>query len=341
MCFAIQIEENISGEKYKISGEKPSVEAKFWTETRNGVTPAQGKFGGPDGAMIQQILPSLAYPAYDRYEKNPNVRSAEMFIRQGYSWIHNWIANSALRILTKNDKAKLVLSAVPSRIRYVEKDDFEHVLTSIYSYISIVIFVLPMYQFILRLQIEKQSGMKKHLQIIGLSQGAHLLALFVSYACQTTLISLAITVTMKVGGLFPKSFANSPLLLLSFIWLQGIANFGFIIMISAFLPHEMYPKMAAKWGTLIFFGSTFADFTIQKPGVSETIKVMMSFIFPNLATARASRNLCVFEYNPGGLGLSSHTLFEPYQHYRIITYYIVMVWALFAQLAAGILFEKW
>jgi len=33
-------------------------------------------------------------------------------------------------------------------------------------------------------------------------------------------------------------------------------------MIVALLPETMYPKLAAQWGTLIYFGSTFADFTI-------------------------------------------------------------------------------
>jgi hypothetical protein len=33
-------------------------------------------------------------------------------------------------------------------------------------------------------------------------------------------------------------------------------------MITAILPYDMLPKMAAKWGSLIYFSQTFADFTI-------------------------------------------------------------------------------
>jgi hypothetical protein len=55
---------------------------------------------------------------------------------------------------------------------------------------------------------------------------------------------------------------NNSILLFSFSWLQGIQNFGYIIMITSMLPQDMYPKMAAKWGSLIYFSSTFADFTI-------------------------------------------------------------------------------
>lgn len=61
------------------------------------------------------------------------------------------------------------------------KDDFENVLKSIYSYIAIIIYILPMYSYILRQQIDKQSGIKRHLAVIGLSTSAQNLAMFVSY----------------------------------------------------------------------------------------------------------------------------------------------------------------
>jgi hypothetical protein len=104
----------------------------------------------------------------------------------------------------------------------------------------------------------------------------------------------------------------------------------------------MIPKIAAKWGTLIYFGSTFGDFMITKPAVDERTKVIMSLIFPNLATARASRNLCIFEYSGGGTGLNyHHTLWLKYHNFRIITYFLVMIYAFFLNLTVGLLFEKY
>jgi hypothetical protein len=166
--------------------------------------------------------------------------------------------------------------------------------------------------------------------------------MFVSYSIQITIISFMIYLVMYFGGLFPKSFTNAPLLLFFFSWIQGISNFGFVVMVSALLPQDMYPKLAAKWGSLIYFGSTFADFTIQSNGISERTKVLMTMLFPNLATARASRNLCTYEYIPGGPGLNYHeTLWIEYNQYRIITYYIIMVYAFFLYLGIGMLFEKY
>ncbi len=121
-----------------------------------------------------------------------------------------------------------------------------------------------------------------------------------------------------------------------------MSNFGFIIMTSALLPRNMAPKIAAKWGTLIYFGSTFGDFMIQKPAVDESKKVILSLIFPNLATARASRSLCLFEYSGGGTGLNfNDTLWIEYHNYRIITYFLVMIYAFVLYSIVGLLFEKY
>ena len=111
-------------------------------------------------------------------------------------------------------------------------------------------------------------------------------------------------------------------------------------MISALLPQDMYPKLAAKCGTMIYFGSTFADFTVQKPGVPEIKKVIVSVLFPTIATARASKNLSKFEYKPGGTGLDWDMLWKPYHEFRIGTYFIIMAWGFMSHLIIGLLFEN-
>ena len=64
------------------------------------------------------------------------------------------------------------MAIVPMQYKWVDKDDFEDVLIAIYSYIVLILFILPMYSFILRIQVEKQSGIKQHLSIVGLSHKA-------------------------------------------------------------------------------------------------------------------------------------------------------------------------
>ena len=67
----------------------------------------------------------------------------------------------------------------------------------------------------------------------------------------------------------------------------------------------------------------------------------MSLIFPTLATARASRNLCTYEYTPGGLGLNYETIWWTYHNYKIITYYFIMIYAFVLYFSIGMLFENY
>jgi hypothetical protein len=76
-------------------------------------------------------------------------------VRQGYSTIQNVVANAALRKLTKNKQARIDVVIEPMEALPVKKDDFENVIIAIYSYISILIYILPMYSYILRIQTEK------------------------------------------------------------------------------------------------------------------------------------------------------------------------------------------
>lgn len=182
------------------------------------------------------------------------------------------------------------------QIHHTVKDEFAMVISGMYGYVSLITFILPMYSYILRIQIEKQSGIQRHLAIVGLSQSSQMLAMFCSYATQVTLIAFNVNLVMYMGDLFPQSFQNSKLLMFLFSWSQGISNFGFIIMISALLPQDMHPKLAAKCGTLIYFGSSFADFTVQRQGVAEKYKIFISLIFPSVATTRACKNLSLIEH---------------------------------------------
>jgi hypothetical protein len=75
--------------------------------------------------------------------------------------------------------------------------------------------------------------------------------------------------------------------------------------------------------------------------VAEFDKLMMSLLFPTLATARASRNLCYYEYTPGGPGLAWDNIWVSYHNYRIGTYFVVMIYALVLHFSIGMLFEKY
>ena len=180
------------------------------------------------------------------------------------------------------------------------------------------------------------------MRILGLKNRSQTCALLIFYALRIGMITAGIIIVMWGGGLFEKSISNDLLLMFLFLWVQGFSAFGFVFMISELFPVSMFPKVAGMWGSLIYFGSTFADFTVQKTGIKESTKVIMSMLFPNIAIARANRNLVQFEYKPGGKGLSlEDTFFEPLDNYRISTFFLIMLYALVSQIFVGVLFEKY
>ena len=95
-----------------------------------------------------------------------------MYIRQGYVYIHNWVANAVLSAATGDKKAHIVFNLTPMKFIYTVKDEYAIVMSGMYGYVSLLSYILPMYSYILRIQVEKQSGMQRHLAIVGLSQGA-------------------------------------------------------------------------------------------------------------------------------------------------------------------------
>ena len=42
-------------------------------------------------------------------------KSGEIHVKQGYSYIQNWVANAALRLLTENKEANIINTFVPMR----------------------------------------------------------------------------------------------------------------------------------------------------------------------------------------------------------------------------------
>jgi hypothetical protein len=46
ICFAIEIDENISNEEFKKQNVPPYLKVNFYGEARDGNTPARGNFGG-------------------------------------------------------------------------------------------------------------------------------------------------------------------------------------------------------------------------------------------------------------------------------------------------------
>lgn len=65
-------------------------------------------------------------------------------------------------------------------------------------------------------------------------------------------------------------------------------------------------------------------------------------LFPTLSLARSCQNLAIFEYTPGGSGLNyDETLYGKYHNFRIISFYLIMVFSLIFHFSIGMLLERY
>ena len=61
----------------------------------------------------QQCLFSSSEDPKDTLKNQPSLECFEVQLTQGFTYIHNWVANAALRTITKNQQSEIVLSMIP------------------------------------------------------------------------------------------------------------------------------------------------------------------------------------------------------------------------------------
>ena len=66
--------------------------------------------------------PSQINYAADRYLRNPDTVSYDKYVREGYSFCQNWLANGVLRLSTGSVNASIVSMTMPLRTEPLEID---------------------------------------------------------------------------------------------------------------------------------------------------------------------------------------------------------------------------
>jgi len=77
-----------------------------------------------------------------------------------------------LRVVSWNPEAEIVTSLAAMKLGDTPSNEFYNAFLGVFPYIQIVMFLLPIYMQILRLQEEKQLGVQRHLHVLGLSYTA-------------------------------------------------------------------------------------------------------------------------------------------------------------------------
>jgi len=177
--------------------------------------------------LDQTNMPHQYYEPADPTQRAPDV-GFNIYARQGYLQLQNWIANEVLRETSGDLGATIAMQIIPANnIEYVD-DDFQQVLEGMLSFFMLLMYILPIYRCLDRIVSEKGSRIRESMRMMGLSDTAFWLTWFTYYIIVTTIITLLVCIILSFRALKYSNFG----VIFIFFWLYGFSLFGFIVFMS-------------------------------------------------------------------------------------------------------------
>lgn len=168
-------------------------------------------------------MPYQQLPVFDSFVGKPDSKSFDMYNNEGYSHLHNWLANFALRSTFPGevDGKMPTIShlAVPMSSSAYVQDDFAQVL-NLLGFFIFNVFIVPLYRLSYRIVNEKETRARESMKMMGLTDTSYWLSWLSYYAIICTVITLIIV--YMVSSLMKSSL----LLLFLYIWIYGMSLFG-------------------------------------------------------------------------------------------------------------------
>jgi ATP-binding cassette subfamily A (ABC1) protein 3 len=148
------------------------------------------------------------------------------YTTNGYSIIHNWLANFVLRKNFPTDvdgwKPTITHMAIPMGATEYVNDMFAQVL-GILAFFLFNSYLVPLYRLTYRIVNEKETRARESMKMMGLTDTSYWLSWFTYYFCVVTIISI-------VGTLMVKDLIKTDKLIFFItIWLFGISLFGYAL----------------------------------------------------------------------------------------------------------------
>lgn len=194
VCFGFKIHENEAQNKYEL-------ELIF-----NDLWPGWLK-----------AIPNQKPKIWNSYEYAPDIDDYREYTQNGFALLQNWVANTILKRKTGVSTASIVSMVVPSRLPPYTEDDFARLLTGVFSFFVIIMYVPPIYRTAYRIVQEKENKVKESMRMMGLGDFAYWASWFTYYTVVNTAISILTWVVM-VTSVMQKS---QGLILFLIIWLYG------------------------------------------------------------------------------------------------------------------------
>jgi ATP-binding cassette subfamily A (ABC1) protein 3 len=176
-------------------------------------------------------------------------------------------------------------------------DDFGQILSGIFPFFIILVYLGPIYQTIYAIVQEKELRSKESMRMMGMSDFSYWLSWFVFYSIQVSIVALISWGCLMINVINDGSAGY----IFLYIWLFGLSCFGQIILYQALFSRAKYSGLV---GILIFFLLSY----VQLPLASSTSSgaKLMASIIPQCASAFMSQIWA--SYSSSQIGLDSHNV---------------------------------
>lgn len=166
-------------------------------------------------------------------------------------------------------------------------------LSGVFSFFLIIMFVPPVYRTSYRIVNEKETKVKEAMRMMGLRDGAYWSSWFTYYTIVNTVISV-ITWSIMTFAIEIKSDSWIVFLI---VWLFGQSLFGIILITQSLFNRS---RSAAITCSIIYFGTAMPQYFVKEPDI-ETGDRLWACLSPTVAMIQTINVLAKFEGSQVGL----------------------------------------
>lgn len=175
-------------------------------------------------------------------------------------------------------------------------DDFSQILSGLFPFFLICVFIGPVYITVYNMVQEKELRSKESMRMMGMSDLSYWLSWFCFYALQVTVVTLVSWGCLMINVISDGSAGYVFL----YIWVFGLCVFGQVVLFQSLFSRAKYSGLI---GVLIFVMCYYAELPLAN-STSASAKGMASLI-PQVAISQMAIIWADFEENQLGLNHDS------------------------------------
>ena len=214
-----------------------------------------------------KAIPNQKKPYWASYQYTPLTDEYLQYTQSGFVYLQNWVANTILKRKTGVNTASIVTMAVPSKLPPYIEDDFTRLLTGVFSFFMLIMYVPPIYRTAYRIVQEKENKVKESMRMMGLGDFAYWASWFTYYTVVNTCISV-LTWCVMITSIMQKS---EGWILFLLVWLFGESLFGLLLVTQSIFTKA---RAAAITTSVVYFGTSIFQYFVKDPDASMNARLL-------------------------------------------------------------------